>query len=40
MVGAVTHSMDVWVIFAENLEVSLSLSDDSFDNIVGLDSNW
>jgi hypothetical protein len=38
MVAAVAQSINIGVVFAENLEVALSLSDNTFDNIICLDS--
>jgi hypothetical protein len=34
MVAAVSQSINIGVIFAENLEITLSLSNNTFDNII------
>jgi hypothetical protein len=36
MVSTVTHSMNIWVVIAEYLEISLTISDDAFYNNIGL----
>ena len=36
VVAAVVQSIRVWVVFAENLEISLSLSNLAFDEIIDL----
>jgi hypothetical protein len=36
VVAAVTQSINIWVIFAENLEISLILSNQVFDKYINL----
>jgi hypothetical protein len=38
MIAAITHRMNVWVVFTEYLEISFSLSDDTFGKFIGLNN--
>ena len=38
VVAAVALSISIWVVFAENLEISLTISDNTFYNNIGLNN--